>query len=991
MPTIFNKYRLYLILIIVFIGCNPLKEDKLVKHVTCDVEVEVDFLGKKYIEGTNGLLLTGGAYRSSEEAHSGKYSIKLGGENTYAFQVKFKEVESDMFVRATIWKKGNSGNLALTERKNTGFQEYSKIIQQKDSSGWKQIVLESFIPANYSGEEIKLFAMNGSKEEVYFDDLEVKVYSKKPYPNYSEVENIDLLIADEYIEEIKKNRVKSFWNGVISKKTKKTYPATFIYGSKKLNAEVRIKGDWLDHIQGDKWSFRIKLVDGNFMGMREFSIQQPGTRGFMHEYVIHKIFDEEDVLTTKYGFVPVKVNGEGRGIYAYEEHFAKHLIESRNRREGPIVKMDESALWVVNQENLYKKENFLSGPVVESSMITPFKKGKTSKNPTLKGNFEIAQNLINQYRRDTSPISELFKIDKLAKFYCIVNIGRTWHSTRWHNERYYYDPISSKMEIIAYDCYTTFETDNLSVNLTPEIIYSIKDFNYDKYLAYSPFNDRNFLIEYIDQMDNYIQSERIENILEKYDNEIKKNTELLSKEYTFYAYDPNFLITALDDVRSKWEESKYHFEKDTIHANLLIDNYSYDVDKPIKGMGMQAFSKSPYDLQVQSFHSKKLYLIAYSSKKLPEQGIVKLDEEIKFDAYTNLKELEFKNIPTAFTPTKIFYKTSLEDSIVYDVKVMNWALPTMDSPRQKLLRLSVNKTNEMVSVSDSMIVFKKGHHTINSPLIIPSNKKVIMEEGVHLNFVEKAFFLSFSSIYIKGIEGDPVIIESSDGSAMGFTVIDAELRSSFENVVFRGFNTLSYEGWNLTGAVNFYQSDVDLVNTVILNNHCEDALNIVRSNFHMTSSMIDGAFSDGFDADFATGSIVGSRFENIGNDGLDFSGSIIDIKEVSIKNIGDKGISGGEGSTLYLENIEVTNANIGLASKDQSIVTAKNIQIKDSYLAFAVYQKKSEYEPAQMEVENVYLNSIERGDLLGQGSILIVDEKKLVGTEKLNIDSLYGL
>ncbi len=30
--------------------------------------------------------------------------------------------------------------------------------------------------------------------------------------------------------------------------------------------------------------------------MKEFSIQDPGTRGFLNEYVLHQLFTEEDVL-----------------------------------------------------------------------------------------------------------------------------------------------------------------------------------------------------------------------------------------------------------------------------------------------------------------------------------------------------------------------------------------------------------------------------------------------------------------------------------------------------------------------------------------------------------------------------------------------------------------------------------------------------------------------------------------------------------------------
>ena len=56
---------------------------------------------------------------------------------------------------------------------------------------------------------------------------------------------------------------------------------------------------------------------------------------------MHQIFKDEDILTTRYGFISVKLNGKSLGIYAYEEHFDKQLLEYNQRREAPILKFNE--------------------------------------------------------------------------------------------------------------------------------------------------------------------------------------------------------------------------------------------------------------------------------------------------------------------------------------------------------------------------------------------------------------------------------------------------------------------------------------------------------------------------------------------------------------------------------------------------------------------------------------------------------------------------
>ncbi|RLD22407.1 MAG: hypothetical protein DRI54_08435, partial [Bacteroidetes bacterium] len=208
---------------------------------------------------------------------------------------------------------------------------------------------------------------------------------------------------------------------------------------------------------------------------------------------------------------------------------------------------------------------------------------------------------------------------------------------------------------------------------------------------------------------------------------------------------------------------------------------------------------------------------------------------------------------------------------------------------------------------------------------------------------------------------------------------------------FNGWNTLNYKGWILTGAVTFYESDVTIAHTEFLNNNCEDALNVVRADFTLKQSLIMNAFADGFDADFTTGMVYDCDFKQIGNDGIDYSGSEITIENVRIDGAGDKGISGGEASTLSLKNIVVSNSNIGVASKDQSKLIIENIQLINCNCGFAAYQKKMEFGPAELIVTQYELENVQEVYLLGKESVIDLDGEKNKGDVKLDVDSLYAL
>ena len=128
-------------------------------------------------------------------------------------------------------------------------------------------------------------------------------------------------------------------------------PDDFVSGDIRLPdrsvpVKLRLKGDWNDHLQGRKWSFRIRVRDGDhLLGMRRFSIQHPETRGYQAELLYFELLRGLGVMAPRYQFVDVTLNGEAVGLMALEEFFAKELLEYRQRREGVIVRFDESLVW----------------------------------------------------------------------------------------------------------------------------------------------------------------------------------------------------------------------------------------------------------------------------------------------------------------------------------------------------------------------------------------------------------------------------------------------------------------------------------------------------------------------------------------------------------------------------------------------------------------------------------------------------------------------
>src|SRR5690606_6512197 len=118
------------------------------------------------------------------------------------------------------------------------------------------------------------------------------------------------------------------------------------YDGKDYDVRMRLKGDFTDHLNKHKWSFRVEVKGDNaIMGMKRFSIQHPITRSYLYEWVYFKMLRRENLIALRYDFLTASLNGNSLGIYALEEHFEKRLIENNDRREGPIIRFNEDLSW----------------------------------------------------------------------------------------------------------------------------------------------------------------------------------------------------------------------------------------------------------------------------------------------------------------------------------------------------------------------------------------------------------------------------------------------------------------------------------------------------------------------------------------------------------------------------------------------------------------------------------------------------------------------
>jgi hypothetical protein len=921
-----------------------------------------------------------------DTVRSGKNAIRLDTKYPYGLNYKVPGVKTDEYIEVSVWYSGPGQLVLVASHKDAGFYYRKSASPEPAGDEWKELKLAVSVPPSMNREDLNIYVWNPGQLPVYADDFNISYSQFKSYPEFSSEPGVHLLIDTLDMLILEQKRDDAFKNGILETEDDDYVPGLMYYNDSIMPVEVRLKGDWLDHLEGRKWSFRIKVKKQHtWKNMRAFSLQTPISRDFLNEYVSHRLFRENDLLAPRYGFVPVNLNGTSLGIYAWEEHFEKQLVESLKRREGPILKFDESLFWV-SQKVYLQESQYFELPFLQASDIQPFKLNRTLETPALRSNFVLANNLMNQYKFGEKKASEIFDVNKLAAYYAFMDLTRGFHGLAWHNQRYYYNPVLCKLEPIFFDAYTEDGVFNADKNA----ISGLFEFNpngkkrFENLFWVEIFQDSLFREKYIGWLEKISDPAWINKFLQEQNNEVSLFESWIAEEFEGYHYDRGFLLENARKIRIELPYYKNLVKDNPGYADfddsrIEYIEYTKKYDPRFPEYYLNAYLKDSTDdnyiVQVDNFYPHGVDILGYGdTKDIMDQT---LDEIVSAGPYQGVSP-ESREIRISIKEGFIVFRIQGQKDLL-SVQLMQYPPPVDYTPEQELFLGAGLPEFPFIQSEGDKITFMKGKYTVDEPLIVPPGYKAFFEAGCEIDFVREGFFISKSPVLMLGEAGNPVVIRSSDNTAMGFTVLQADDLSRLENVVFEGLNTLNYNNWMLTGAVNFYESNVHIETVEFRSNVCEDALNIIRSEFQVSNSLFSNTFADAFDSDFCTGTVQNVTFTNPGNDAIDFSGSVVEIVDCRVTNAGDKGVSCGEGSTLTVRNTTVNSAIMGYAAKDNSVLNLDNCSTANVQYALAAYQKKPEYGPGSIEAKGFKAEKINELYIIEKFSTLVLNGTIVTG------------
>ncbi|MEO1625323.1 MAG: CotH kinase family protein [Bacteroidota bacterium] len=478
------------------------------EQVFCDAEQRE---GTVFVNGP--FQFSAGEKQTAEQAHSGQFSCKVdsGVGLQFGFSHQLQGYQPGDRFRASVWRHRldeRRGSYLVASAEGEGKFYLTANLGSKEDKGWEKLQLYFQLPLLKAVDNLKVYVYTDGKSPVYFDDLQIEKVGNLKDSLQQPLEVLQLQLGEKAMQKLATKRQEALREGILERAD-----GDWVKG--KLSSErqeeaqpvsVRLKGDWLDHLMGKKWSFRVKMKGGqSWNRLRLFSLHSPKARAHLMEWILHRLFEKEDVLTTRYDFVQLALNEDHLGVYAIEEHFDKVLLEYKHRREGPIVKFTEEGFWAGLKRSMRQfdaVDHELNQTVVEmeNADIRPFNEKQTLANPRLAEAFEAAQKALQQYRYGLKTTAELFDLDLLARFYALCDLMGAYHGLAWHNQRFYFNPVTQLLEPIGYDGFGSHVPIRTTIlgqgALNPR---KIQEERLDNKL----FQDKDFTVKYIQYLYRY--------------------------------------------------------------------------------------------------------------------------------------------------------------------------------------------------------------------------------------------------------------------------------------------------------------------------------------------------------------------------------------------------------------------------------------------------------------------------------------------------------
>ena len=382
----------------------------------------------------------------------------------------------------------------------------------------------------------------------------------------------------------------------------------------------------------------------------------------------------------------------------------------------------------------------------------------------------------------------------------------------------------------------------------------------------------------------------------------------------------------------------YEKNKSSIDLSIINDSYvgivlfALDYNDGLKEL--YSVLKQPVLIQPINIESFKKNNVRYFAKKYS------LSKNFK-----SIKKLYFKNVITL---------KSIDHDNIYmnEIKYVNY---DKDTNFENYFKYSM--------LADSIFI-DEGLYEIDNNIIFPVDKTIIIKSGTEIVISKNKSMLIQGNLIINGTKTNNVQIRSKGKEPFGSVAIIGSNNNEFASINWLNLSNGSssiINGLLFKSQLSINNADCYINNSLIENGNSDDGLNVYKGRVIISETIFKNNKEDQIDLDYCEGIIQNCKFfcnnNSLNGDGIDLSGSKVELISNYISQCNDKGISLGEQSITYLENNDFIKNRSAIAIKDYSYAFVGKNKYEANSKDWELFNKKYFYRsPKVFTIKNEMLN-----------------------------------
>ncbi len=817
----------------------------------CDAE---QFQDGEFV--SQGIVFLSNCFQDKKEYVHGKASCRCEGDRIYGPGLNLYDLNPGDTIAVSLQVKSTKSSTSIFVLASDQDHYFQEVISEGGDTAWSEYSLQYIIPYDAAGAVWKVYpAMVAGEGPAYFDDIRVEHIRAQADPISKEMfPELELQINELNFRKIVQKRNEAQEIGLLFSSKEDLVDANVQVEGIEYKCQTRLKGDLLDHLNGDRWSFRI-ILDGNttWRGMNTFSVHNSQARSHLAEWAMHQIMRSEGIISPKYDFMRFVLNRKPIGVYCYEQHFDNHFLAYNHRVTGPVIRHIDDGYWD-NVSGILQDYEW-----AESSQIALFNKEDDGKEQFLKL-YHYGHSQLNDYLNGKKPAAEVFDLDKMARYYALMEIGHGLHAQLITNIRFYIDPVTTLLEPIGFDFYGDHLPDVKEHwqaigqwENGQNIIERSRDGNtYMRRL----FGDYDFYQKYMKYLERYSSDDYIERKLQELKTRLEARNDFVKSdpEYEDYAY----------NLKQQFRKAKFTRAKIYPMPNVSLKSYR---------------TTDETGVVLQGFHYFPLKVIGFAS----EMKTVYLEKPILIDAYSPDSPVVSHVLTAEGNPGTILYQTLGLDSIFYH-EINNDIVPDVNLPTQRSAYVPIS-ANQNIQTAGTSYTVKTKTWIIDKPYVVKAHESLSISSGTRVEFREPGSLTIFGQVLAIGTANEPIIFFGSKVKGQGILIAGSDQESRFMHCSFTSLGSYGAGVVKLPAVVNLDEANVQFIHCQWNRNNARADLEISNSTYHLTNTRFSNNAGDAIRANFSQGVVDKMVLDQYGGDGFIQQGGRSKIKEFMATNV----------------------------------------------------------------------------------------------------------